>query len=170
MGNYTPSITLDDIYNALGDFIQNFVGDAPVVRGQTNRVSMPQAPFVLMTELRNADLQVPHVDYDFSIGADSAQIQNAQSFDIQVDFYASNAGDLCSTVMVALRSSWGWDQFPEGIRPLYTADGIQAPLISGEQQYENRWILTTSLQYNPALTVPQQYASNASAATYQADR
>lgn len=169
MADYANDITVNDIMDALAGLIRNFVGTAQIVRGQANRVAYPKAPFVMLTELRNADLQVPHVEYDFSIGADSATVKNAQKFNVQIDFYASNAGDMCSVVTSALRSSWGWEQFPANIRPLYTHDGIQSPLITGEQQYANRWILNTALQYNPKFTAPQQYASNAAVTTHLAD-
>lgn len=169
MADYANSITVNTIMDTLSGLIRNFVGTAQIVRGQANRVAYPKAPFVMLTELRSTDLQVPHVEYDFSIGANSVTVNNAQRFEVQVDFYASNAGDMCSAVMSALRSSWGWDQFPENIRPLYTHEAIQAPLITGEQQYANRWILVTALQYNPSFTAPQQYASNATATTLLAD-
>ena len=32
------------------------------------------------------------------------------------------------------------------------------PLVTGEEQYDERWILTASLQYNPIVTIPQQSA------------
>lgn len=169
MPDYANSITVNSIMEALAGLIRNFVGTAQIVRGQANRVSYPKPPFVMLTELRNSDLQVPHVEYDFSVGADSVTVRNAQKFNVQIDFYASNAGDMCSAVTSALRSSWGWNQFPQNIRPLYTQDGIQSPLVTGEQQYANRWILTTSLQYNPSFTAPQQYASNATVTTHLAD-
>jgi len=31
-------------------------------------------------------------------------------------------------------------------------------LVTGEEQYERRWALTMSLQYNPIVIVPQQSA------------
>ena len=169
MPNYANSLTVDNVIDALAGLVKNFVGDAVLTRGQANRVSYPKAPFVMFTEMRQSDLQVPHVEYDFSAGANSVTVNNSQRFDIQVDFYASNAGDMCSAVMSALRSEWGFNQFPADIRPLYTQDSRQAPLITGEQQYANRWILQVSMQYNPKFTAPQQYASNATATVHLAD-
>jgi hypothetical protein len=45
-----------------------------------------------------------------------------------------------------------------GIAPLYCDDGQEVPLVTGEEQYERRWALTMSLQYNPIVIVPQQSA------------
>jgi hypothetical protein len=42
---------------------------------------------------------------------------------------------------------------------LYCSDGHQMPLTTGEQQYETRWTLTASLQYNPTVSIPQQSAN-----------
>ena len=169
VADYTNSITVDDAIDALAGLVRNFTGNAVFTRGQANRVSYPEAPFVMMTELRRSDLQIPHVEYEQTTDADHVTINNSQVFDIQVDFYASNAGDMCAAVMTALRSPWGWDQFSPGIRPLYTRDGRQAPLITGEQQYANRWILDVSLQCDPVFTAPQQYANHATATVFLAD-
>ena len=47
----------------------------------------------------------------------------------------------------------GFTVFRANIKPLYTSDGIQAPLITGEEQYEARWTITASMQYNPVINV-----------------
>jgi len=39
---------------------------------------------------------------------------------------------------------------------LYADDPVQIPLIDGESQYEQRWKLVATLQYNPVLTTTQQ--------------
>jgi hypothetical protein len=47
---------------------------------------------------------------------------------------------------------------PANIQPLYADNPTQMPLIDGEAQYEQRWKLTASLQYNPIVTVSQDFA------------
>lgn len=164
---YTTSITVDTVIDALGDFLEPFVDGAEIVRAQVNRVSMPPLPCVVLTELFHIDLRVPSQDYDEV--NDEALLSASNRLDIQVDFYGESAGDYCRSVETAFRTMWGFDQFPAGIKPLYTSDGIQSPLISGEQQYVSRWTLTVSVQYNPVVAVPQEFAEEATATTIAAD-
>jgi len=164
---YTSSITVDNVIDALADFLQPFVDGADIIRAQVNRVPMPALPCVVLTELFHVDLRVPSQDYD--VLNDEVDLSASNRIDVQVDFYGDSAGDYCRSVETAFRTMWGFDAFPAGIKPLYTSDGIQSPLISGEQQYVSRWTLTVSMQYNPIVSVPQQFADELAATTIAAD-
>ena len=153
---YTSSINVDQVIDALADFLAPFVPGAQVVRAQVNRVAMPSNPGVVLTEMLQVDLSVPATEYQPDAG--TATIEGPTRVDIQIDFYGEQAGEFCKTVKTAFRSHWGFAHFPANIKPLYTSDGIQSPLTTGEQQYESRWTLTASLQYNPIVTVPQDFA------------
>ena len=153
---YTSSITVDQVIDALADFLGPFVPGAQVVRAQVNRVAMPSNPGVVLTEMLQVDLSVPATEYQPDAG--TATIEGPTRIDIQIDFYGAQAGEFCKTVKTVFRSHWGFAHFPANIKPLYTSDGIQSPLTTGEQQYESRWTLTASLQYNPIVTVPQEFA------------
>jgi len=164
---YTSSITVDNVIDALADFLQPFVDGADIIRAQVNRVSMPSLPCVVLTELFHVDLSIPSQNYD--VLNDEVDLSASNRIDIQVDFYGESAGDYCRSVETAFRTMWGFDAFPAGIKPLYTSDGIQSPLISGEQQYVSRWTLTVSMQYNPIVSAPQQFADELAATTIAAD-
>lgn len=153
---YTSSITVDQVIDALGTFLTPFAPGAEIVRGQVNRTPMPPSPCVILTEILQVDLSVPSADY--FPDDDEADIIGPTRIDVQIDFYGSSAGDFCKSVKTAFRSGWGFDQFPANIKPLYTSDGMQSPLTTGEQQYESRWTITASMQYNPTVTVPQEFA------------
>ena len=155
---YSSSITVDQVIDALADFLAPFVPAAEIVRAQVNRVAMPSNPGIVLTELNQVDLSVPNTDYQPDDG--TATINGSARIDVQIDFYGEQASEFCKTVKTAFRSHWGFSHFPANIKPLYTSDGIQAPLVTGEQQYESRWTLTASLQYNPIITVPQDFADS----------
>ena len=155
---YSSSITVDQVISALADFLAPFVPAAEIVRAQVNRVAMPSNPSIVLTELNQVDLSVPNTDYQPDDG--TATINGSSRIDVQIDFYGEQASEFCKTVKTAFRSHWGFSHFPAKIKPLYTSDGIQAPLVTGEQQYESRWTLTASLQYNPIITVPQDFANS----------
>ena len=153
---YQSSITIDGIIDALGDFLQPFIGSAEIVRAQGNRVPMPEGPCVVLTELRTSDLETPIISNSGSVNQITAT--GPKLVDVQIDFYGPASGDWCSAIKGIFRTSYSAAQFPDGIKPLYCSDGIQAPLVTGEQQWESRWTLTASLQFNPAVIVPQQFA------------
>lgn len=160
MTDYVSSIPVDEVIDVLGDFITPFVGSSQIVRAQVNRVAMPLDPVVVLTELLQVDLGVPFIDYQPIDG--QLTMHGPSRFDIQADFYGPNAGEYCKAVKTALKTGYAFDNFPDNIKPLDVSDGIQAPLTTGEEQYESRWTLTISLQYNPLITVPQQFADEGS--------
>jgi len=151
---YTNSIIIDEVIDALGDFVDLFVDGAEVVRAQVNRVPMPLDNCVVLTELFGVSLSRP--SQIFSEG--QIDIKDRTRVDVQIDFYGVNSADFCKAVQSAFQTSYGYDNFPDTVKPLYTSDGIQAPLVSGEQQWVSRWTLTVSLQYNPVVTAPQDSA------------
>lgn len=153
---YISSIAIDTVIEALGAFIQPFVGTTQIIRAQANRVAMPVGAFVELTEISSIDLEVPRQWYD---GANAQKdIIGPKRIMIQSDFYGESSGDWCAAVKTVWRTPYAVAQFPIGIAPLYCDDGHEAPLITGEEQYERRWALTMSLQYNPLVRVPQQAA------------
>ena len=155
--DYQSSITVDRVIEVLAAFVTPFIEGGQVVRAQVNRVPQPTPPCAVLTELNQIDLTVPHTDYDDT----KAIVGNSTKINVQIDFYGDKAGDYCKTVKNAFRSQWGYSNFPIDVKPLYTDDGIQAPLITGEQQYASRWILTVAMQYNPTVQMPQQSATEA---------
>jgi len=154
---YISSITIDSVMDALGAFLQPFVGSTPIIRAQVNRVSSPVDAFVEMTEILQVDLETPTSIY--VPANDQTNITGPKRIDIQVDFYGATSGDQSTAVKTVFRSEYCAEQFPGNIQPLYCSDSHQAPLITGEEQYENRWTLTVSLQYNPFVAIPQQAAT-----------
>jgi hypothetical protein len=150
------NITGDQVIEALAAFISPFVSANQIVRGQVNRVPPPAgSDFVVLTELLEVDLETPALSNADQITTISAP----KRVDIQADFYGDNSWDYATAVKTVYRSEYATSQFPDGIKPLYCSDATQHPLITGEQQYLSRWTITISLQYNPALTVPQQSAT-----------
>lgn len=153
---YSVSITVDNVIDALANFLQLFVGSAEIVRAQANRVPMPQGPCVVLTELLQVDLETPSIDALPLVN--QATATGPKRIDIQIDFYGPSAGDWCAAVKGVYRTHYATSAFSDGVKPLYCSDGLQSPLVTGEQQWESRWTLTASLQYNPVVTVPQEYA------------
>lgn len=154
---YIISIPFDSVIDAVIAYASNFTETGETVaRGQVNRVAMPPSPCIIITELMQHDLQVP---YSIWRGADNQiDVHIAAKVGLQIDCYGPSAAERCQVIGSMWRTGWGFDAFPENTRPLYCSDGNQSPLVTGEQQYESRWTLTAFLQYNPIISVPQQFA------------
>lgn len=164
---YTVSITEDDVIEALAVFLQPFCAAATIARTQVNRVAMPASPCVMLTPLLTIDLSTPIVTNDDV--AETSDIRGPARIDVQIDFYGADAANFCKATKTVWRTAYATDQFPSGIKPLYCDDGRQSPLVTGEEQYESRWTLTASMQYNPDVTVPQQSAEELATTVIQAD-
>lgn len=155
MPNFIPTITIDEVIDALAAFVTPFVGTSELTRAQVNRVAMPSGPFVEFTELLTVDLETPAADNQGNI----TTLTGPKRIDVQIDFYGPDSGDQCTAVKGVYRSEYAPAQFPDGIKPLYCSDGRQGPLTTAEQQYESRWTITAALQYNPAVSLPRQSAN-----------
>ncbi len=159
--DYVSSITVNQVIDALAAVITPFMQGGKVIRGQVNRVPLPSTPCAVLTELLQSDLSPPTLEYDELVDVDTARLEGPKEIRVQVDFYGEISGELCNVIKLALRSPYGYDAFPVAIKPLYCDDGIQAPLTSGEKQYVSRWTMTVVMQYNPSVSVPQEFASEA---------
>lgn len=159
---YQPSITVDAIIDILADFLTPFTSGAEIVRAQSNRTPMPHSPCVVLTELLQVDLSTPVDTWRGTVN--EVDVVTPTRIDVQIDFYGPNAGDQCKAVKGVYRSIWATGMFPDGVKPLYCDDGKQTPLITGEQQWQQRWTLTASLQYNAKVVVPHQFADEAEVA------
>lgn len=155
MADYIPSITVDEVIEALGLFLQPFAASAEIVRGQVNRTPPPSGSHIVLTEILRVPVEQPIVVI--------TDITAPTRIDVQIDFYDPGAGDYVAAFAAAYRSQWAYDQFPATIKPAYCTDPMQAPFISGEHQWLTRWTCTASVLYAPLVKVPQQTADELSA-------
>jgi len=128
----------------------------PVVRGQQNRVPLPLPPVIVLTEILQVELPKPWQTYQSDVGVTT--IHGNSQIDAQVDCYGQTAGEMAQTIRSAFRTVYACDHMPKGIQPLYPSEAHQLPIITGEEQYETRWTVTLSLQYNPETVLPQDFA------------
>ena len=154
---YTVEKTIDDAIDALAEAIQPFCFGCQIIRTQENRVPMPLDQFVAINEILTVDLSTPVKTN--SISGSSAQIKLSKRSDLQIDFYGKYSGDQARAFSTVFKTEHMALMLPDWIKPLYAADAVNAPLISGEQQYEQRWILTISMQFNSVINVPMESAS-----------
>jgi hypothetical protein len=125
-----------------------------VVRGQSNDVPAPLSPMIVITEILQAQYTTTRTKLNSSGNATTFTMP--RRLDLQIDCYGKRAGEMSVIASTLLRSYAATEFFPEGYEPLYCSDPIQAPLITGEKQFETRWTLTFSMQYNNAIVLPTE--------------
>jgi hypothetical protein len=175
----TISKTESQAFTALRSWIKDVLPAAvEVVRGDNNRVPSPKNDFVVLSHINKRMIEWPTETYtdDFveTLTITGTEvITNTQpiDFSIQVDCYGANSGDY-STMLAILWSTSQACSFldPLGIQPLYMDDPKHVPFIDGEKQYEERWVTTAHLQYNPAVSTAMQFTSTAEVEIVNVDR
>ena len=144
-----------DVYRAFIVFFNAFLpAGTEVVQAQDNRVSMPQGGFIAMNNVGMDRLSF-NIDQYQSI-AQGKTILTPTMYSMQLDFYGPNSQVWAMQTMALFRDEFATNIFPPNIQPLYADNPAQIPLIDGESQYEQRWKLVASLQYNPILSTIQQ--------------
>jgi hypothetical protein len=162
----TVTPTISDVYTALGAFIAAQLGlsAGQVIQGYPNRVAMPPAGpgFIVMTGISKTRLRT-NVD-NFAGTSQAAPApgpvtsEQGQQLDVQLDCYGPQASQWSDILSTLLRDNIGCVALAPTCQPLYADDPIRAPLTNAEMQYEDRWIVTARLQYNPVVTTSQTYA------------
>jgi hypothetical protein len=165
-------LTMDAIIDTLADYAEPIIGTCQ--SAQANRVKMPKGQFCILTPLRFTRLSTTReVSQDTGIQATSAMgYTEVRQADIQVDIYGDNAEDRA----VALETLFFSEHAYEGIRsiddrltPLYSSQAIQATMINGENQYQDRYMITLSLQADITVSLPQDYFDKAEITTEMVD-
>lgn len=167
------SITNDDAVSALVAFIHDILpqlGVTNVRQGQDNRVPMPVGPnFVIIIPSARAQLATTTRDYRPTDGARDTTRSTRVEF--EVNLYGPDSTDNAQIFATLFRDLYGCDQMkPTGMQPLWCDDGRQLPLVDGERQYEQRWMVRASLQANPTVSTTQQFADSVAVTIVEADR
>ena len=171
MTTFTAVPTEDDIFKAVGNFLQDIlpeqtpaVGPTPavlfvVIVGQENRVPEPKEDnYIVMWPLRMPRLATNFVSDD-GVTQQRSTRQNMQVA-LQLDVHGAQAFNNSNRISTLFRDGFATEFFEDypNISPLYAGDPRNAPFISGERQYEDRYIVEVELQVNFTMTATAQSA------------
>lgn len=153
----TIDIQDQDVFTALRTFLLSFLPTGcEVVQGIDNQVPMPVGGWVSMTSAGMQRLSTNVNTYEDQ----TETFLTPSRYDIQLDFYGPASQSWATMCQTLFRDEYATSQFPSNIQPLFADDPLQMPLVNAESQYEQRWKLTASLQYNPTITAAQQSATS----------
>ena len=159
----TVSITEDQLYTALGNFLVGILGSSvSVIRGQVNRVSMPVGDFVLMTAMQMQALSTnKQVWTPGSVNPGIDSNSTSTQWKVQIDVFGPNAGTNVVACANLVRTSYACDVFTASgidMQPLYGTEPRNMAIVNGEAQYENRWTFEFLAQFNPVISTPLDFA------------
>lgn len=160
------SITQAQVFAALRSFILGLIS-CEVVQGLGNEVPMPAGPFICMTPLFLNRLSTNVVTYN---GTDAKASRQAVQDTIQLDCYGPLSGDWAVILSTLLRDEYAALTLAPNVVPLHADDPVQMPLIDGEENYEQRWVVKAVLQYNPVVSLPQDYMNAVNVNPISVDR
>lgn len=173
------SLAVSPSYDQLFVKLQAFLiailpANTPVLRGPVNRAAQPAVDHVVMTPLFQRRLRTNVETYDppddtVDTLPGARTIVQGTEVHVQFDFYGLNAGDWAGIVSTVWRDSYACEALEPIADPLYIDSGRMAPRITGEEQFLERWTQTAVMQYNPATTVPQQFADAADVLLVEVD-
>lgn len=151
---------LDGLFLKLQPFVLSIVpAGTPVMRAPLNRVSQPAVDHVIMTPLFQKRLRTNVTTYvDPAPDPGTAATEQGTEIHVQMDFYGARAASWATMFETMFRSEYATDALEPTCAPLHADEARMIPLVTGEEQYLERWCVTAVLQYNPVTTTPQQFA------------
>jgi hypothetical protein len=160
----TASPSIADVLQDIRTFLQAILGTGTqVIRGIANRVPapLPQTGFIVLTPIYQERLEYNADNFsDVKNPAPTTlSIRVSMRIDVQCDVYGSGgwAGTWAAMIVQLWRDEFACNAMVNS-QPLYADDARMIPLTDSEQQYEERWSMTLTAQYNPVVTPAQTFA------------
>lgn len=156
------SITEDNVFDSLVAFVKTVLGsDVEVVRGYDNRVAQPLDSYVQLTEVTNTLIATNETLYvDPGVGVGTRSIKSQTKLMVQVDCYGELAANWSIALSRLFRDPFGCKELAPICEPLYATVARMMPLVNGSMQYERRYMFEAFVQYNPVITVSQEFADS----------
>lgn len=157
----TVTPTLDDVAIKIKAFLDSIVPTGtPVLRGPVNRVTLPKVPCVVFTYLFQTRLRTNlHTDDDpYPTPGGSTTTEQGTEVRVQMDFYGPASNEWAVAATMLWRDEYACDIMQPDATPLYSDDARMIPLVTGEEQYLERYAITAMLQWNPVTVTAQQFA------------
>ncbi len=134
-----------------------------IVKRATGDLSMPSSPFIQMTPLDNKNLIIPISSWDTTNPNPPVSIQYTEDISnrIQIEFVGPGSEDLANIFTTVFTSDYGVQMLGPQCAPLKIEEKLMLPLDTAEKNSEERWIVRVTIEYQPTVTLPQQFATAA---------
>lgn len=156
------SITHEEIYIDLRQYLLSLFPDCEVIQAYGNNTPLPNAPFISMNIIHESEMNTQIHEWHVSDGL--ADVIRSIETTFQLDFYGKDSGRRARVFSALWRDFHACDGLAV-CKPLYTENARYLPLSNEEQEFEERWSITASLTYNPAVTHAQDFINSANLVT-----
>ena len=152
------TVNHSDIYKEVRAYLLGLFLCPPetVIKGYQNNSPLPQNA-VVMTILFERGLDVSANYYDFDSG--KAVVQQSVEITMQIDFYGEQAGDRARKLSTLWKNAYTTEALTK-CQPLHSKNPQQMTFVNEQSQYEPRWMLEVTLQYNPEFEHDQTYTTD----------
>lgn len=157
----TLNTTYDDIYREVRALLLGLfrLGENNVIRGYSNNVPLPSSPFILMNIIHEQALSTNV--HDYSLEAENVEVMQSVEVMIQIDFYGETSGQMARQFCTLWRDFYACERL-QCCQPLYCDEPKYLPFTNEANEYEERFMVTARLTYNPTLTHEQDFITNPS--------
>lgn len=160
--------SLDRVFVGLQAWLMDALGldGNHVVQGLGNGVPPPKGPYVSMNKQGQRRLGTNVASYQDQPAASPAvetmTLEQSEDLVIAANCYGPSSASWAVIVATVFRSDLAVDFLaPYGVTPLWADDPTPIPLVNGEEQYEERWLVKLHLQFKPGVTAPMQFMNSA---------
>lgn len=151
------NVTQQEIYKDVRKFLLSlFPGsEKQVIQAAQNNQALPNNAVVMQVLFSgNLDQAVTT-----PLPPDAAAIQNSAEVRMQIDFYGAMAEQRSRVVATLWRTNYTCERLTS-CQPLYIQSYNRHVYVNDSNQYEDRWIIDLGLQYNPQVTVAQEFSDS----------
>jgi len=161
-----PSLSVTEVetLRKIGDYLTALTG-AEVIRSKVNRVPPPDGAYIAITRLFMSRLSTNR--HETNAIDETVTITEAIKYTVQIDCYGDSASNWANLISLTWRDGYACDALSPICHPLTCDDPKQIPIVTGEQQYLERWIVTVSVQYNPSISTETTPFADAITSTVQ---
>ena len=158
------STTHADIYREVRALLLGLfsLSGEQVIRGYSNNAPLPEDDFILMNIIHEQAQSTNSHFYDM----ENQVVDALQSLEVQmqIDFYGENAGKMSRTFCQLWRDSYSCERL-EKCQPLFCVEPKYLPFQNEKSEYEERYMATVHLQYNPVISYDQEFTSESTIST-----
>ena len=160
-----PSPTRKQLQTLIRGFlIQILPSGVEIVVGQGNRVPQPVGDNSVVIQPPSLKRLTTTVETWSTLSSPAPTViayEQDVAAKVQLHVFGANSADNVNMITTLLRSSYGVSYFAgteTGVSPLYCDDGQQIPFITGEDQFQDRYIVEATFQMSVTISAPQQFA------------
>lgn len=153
--------TYDDIYREVRAFLLGLfrLEGERVIRGYSNNAPLPQSPFILMNIIHEQALSTN--THDYSLDEQNTEVMQSMEVQMQIDFYGATSGQMARQFCTLWRDFYACERL-QCCQPLYCDDPKYLPFTNEANEYEERFMVTAHLTYNPLIVHDQDFITNPS--------